>query len=61
MSPDLKLLLTIIITLIIMFATTLLLEIPLVQAETVRKLIVYLLVVLEFFIGFQMVRFQLKK
>lgn len=60
MSKDIKLLLTIIITLALMFATSLLLDLQLVQAQPIRKFIIYLLIAIQFFIGFVVFKALLK-
>lgn len=60
MKKDIQLLLTIIITLAIMFATSLLLDLPLIQKQLVRQIIIYIAILSEFFIGFAIFKQSLK-
>lgn len=60
MNKDLKLLLIIIVTLSLMFATSLLLDLQVVRAQFIRQLIVYILISIEFFIGFLVFKMTLK-
>ena len=52
MNKDIKLILIIVITLGLMFATTLLLELDLVQKQIIRQIIIYIAIILQLFIGF---------
>jgi hypothetical protein len=60
MSKDFKILLTIVVTLLLMFATSLLLDLQLVQRQTVRQLLVYLTISIEAVIGYMFVKLFLK-
>ncbi len=52
MNKDIKLILIIVITLGLMFATSLLLELDLVQKQIIRQIIIYIAIILQLFIGF---------
>lgn len=60
MKKDIQLLITIIITLAIMFATSLLLDLPLIQKQTVRQIIIYVAIIAELLIGFAIFKTFLK-
>jgi len=60
MNNDLKLLLTIIITLAIMFSTSLLLDLEIVKAQLVRQVIIYAFIVIQAIIGFAIFKSFLK-
>ena len=60
MHPDIKLTLTIIATLILMFATSLLLDLALIQRQIIRQIIIYLAITIQFAIGFLLVKIQIK-
>ncbi|WP_370214781.1 hypothetical protein [Mesoflavibacter profundi] len=60
MKKDIQVLLTIIITLSIMFATSLLLDLPLIQKQTVRQIIIYIAIIAELLIGFAIFKQSLK-
>lgn len=60
MKKDIQLLITIIITLAIMFATSLLLDLPLIQKQTVRQIIIYIAIIAELLIGFAIFKTFLK-
>jgi len=60
MHPDIKLALTIITTLILMFATSLLLDLALIQRQIIRQIIIYLAITIQFAIGFLLVKIQIK-
>lgn len=51
MNKDLKLILVIIVTLLLMFTTSLLLDLKIFQARLIRELIVYVAIVIEFVLG----------
>lgn len=60
MNKDIKLILIIVITLGLMFATTLLLELDLVQKQIIRQIIIYIAIILQLFIGFIVFKANLK-
>lgn len=60
MNKDLKLLFIIISTLLLMFTTSLLLDVQLVQAQAIRQFIIYLAIALQAFIGFVVFKHALK-
>ncbi len=60
MNKDIKLILIIVITLGLMFATTLLLELDLVQKQIIRQIIIYIAIMLQLFIGFVVFKANLK-
>lgn len=60
MNKNLKLILIIIIPIALMFATSLLLDLQLVQDQLVRKFIIYLLIAIEAFIGFVVFKAEIK-
>ncbi len=60
MNKDIKLILIIVITLGLMFATTLLLEVDLVQKQIIRQIIIYIAIILQLFIGFVVFKANLK-
>lgn len=60
MNKDIKLILIIVITLGLMFATTLLLELDLVQKQIIRQIIIYIAIILQLFIGFVVFKANLK-
>ena len=59
MNKDFKILTIIVVTLGIMFATTLLLGLDLVSAFLIRELIVYLTIAIQLVIGFTLVKFNI--
>ena len=59
MNKDFKILTIIVVTLGIMFATTLLLGLDLVSAFLIRELIVYLTIAIQLVIGFTLVKFYI--
>lgn len=61
MKKDIKILTIIISTLLLMFATSLLLDLQIVKAQMVRKLIVYIAISLWLLIGFLITKYELKK
>jgi hypothetical protein len=60
MKDNLKLITVILATLLLMFATSLLLEIELIQKEWIRLMIVYLAIIIEMTIGFLILKLFLK-
>lgn len=60
MNKDIKLLLIIVTTLGLMFATTLLLELDLVQKQIIRQIIIYIAVSVQLLIGFVVFKANLK-
>ncbi len=60
MNKDIKLILIIVITLGLMFATTLLLELDLVQKQIIRQIIIYIAIILQLLIGFVVFKANLK-
>ncbi len=60
MNKDIKLILIIVITLGLMFATSLLLELDLVQKQIIRQIIIYIAIMLQLFIGFVVFKVNLK-
>ena len=52
---------TLIITLLLMFATSLLLDLEIVKRQFVRELIIYIAIAAEGFLGFIMLKYQIKK
>ncbi len=60
MNKDIKLLLIIVTTLGLMFATTLLLELDLVQKQIIRQIIIYIAVLVQLLIGFIVFKANLK-
>lgn len=60
MNKDIKLILIIVVTLGLMFATTLLLELDLVQKQIIRQIIIYIAIILQLFIGFVVFKANLK-
>lgn len=60
MNKDIKLILIIVITLGLMFATSLLLELDLVQKQIIRQIIIYIAIILQLFIGFVVFKANLK-
>ena len=61
MNPEIKLILTVIVTLLLMFATSLLLDLPIVKSQTIRVVIVYIAIAIQFFFGYKLVLFQVSK
>lgn len=61
MNKDLKLLLIIIITAAIMFATSLLLDLKLIKAQIIRQIIIYALILIQAYIGFTVFKHTLKQ
>lgn len=57
MNPSLKIIITIVATILIMLATTMLLELDLINKEITRKLIIYLTLLVELYIGFKLTYF----
>jgi len=60
MNKDLKLLLTIITTLSLMFLTSLLLDLQIVKAQVIRQAIIYIFIAIQAFIGFAVFKAILK-
>lgn len=58
---DIKLLLIIIAGLLLMFVTSLLLDIEIIQALLIRKALVYLLILIEFIFFYQLVKLIIHK
>lgn len=56
MKTDVKILLTLLVGLIVVFATTLLFELDWINAMVVRQVLVYALIALEIFLFFNNVR-----
>jgi hypothetical protein len=56
-----KIIFTILFTLILMFATSLLLDVQLVKDQWIRQFIVYLLIGIELIIGFMMFKYLRSK
>lgn len=59
MNKDLKIISLITGTLVLMFITSLLLDVPLIQAQLIRQCIVYTAIFIQAFIGFVLVKYQL--
>ena len=59
MNKDLKIISLITGTLVIMFTTSLLLDVPLIQAQFIRQALVYTAIFIQAFIGFVLVKYQL--
>ena len=60
MKKDLKLILIIITTLLLMFATSLLLDLQIVQQQFIRKVIVYVAITIQLLLGFLIPKNQIK-
>mgnify|MGYP003680674041 CR=1 FL=1 len=60
MKKDLKLILIIITTLLLMFATSLLLDLQIVQQQFIRKVIVYVAITIQLLLGFLILKNQLQ-
>lgn len=61
MNKDLRILIILILTPVIMFATSLLLDLQIFQKQFVRQLIVYAVILLQLFLAFILIKFQIKK
>lgn len=61
MASDLKIILIIVATLTLMFATSLLLDLQMVQQQIVRIVIIYIAILVQLVIGFAMVKANLKQ
>lgn len=61
MVSDLKIILIIVATLILMFATSLLLDLQMVQQQIVRVVIIYIAILAQLVVGFALVKDNLKQ
>lgn len=61
MASDLKIILIIVATLTLMFATSLLLDLQMVQQQIVRIVIIYIAILVQLVIGFAVVKANLKQ
>ena len=56
-----KIIITILGTLLIMFITSFLLDLEIIQQQPVRQIIIYMLIVIQGYIGFKLYSYLIKK